>query len=110
MIQIAFSVVPSQTFPITLDGINYNLKLVWNSRGEFWTISISDANQNTIVSGIKMTLNYGVLQDYRAYSVPPGDLMFLDTSGDETKIEFEDFGNNRPLNLVYVEAADFAAV
>jgi hypothetical protein len=106
MLQIPFIEYPAYTKEIVLDSKSYIFSFVWNTRGEFWTLSIADINKVTIINGIKIVLNYNLLQDFHHLDVPPGDLYVLDLSTNVSKIQYSDFTNERQLVMIYQELSD----
>ena len=106
---LSFDTYPCYFYGVNLDNSNYYFKLTWNDRVEFWTLEIQDETQTPIVSGIKLVLNYDLIQDYKHLPVPLGGLMVVDFSGDESKIQYEDFQNKRVLQFVYIEVSDLVA-
>lgn len=96
------------TQEVTLDETDFKLKFYWNSRFEYWSMTISDFEDNIIVSGIKLVLNYDLLNPYRHLDVPAGQLYVLDPSDTLLRINREDIDKN--VSLFYVEETDFATV
>jgi len=110
MLQIPFIDYPCYTKVLTLDGIEYTFKFTWNTRGEFWTLSIYDTNKVTIIEGVKFVLNYNVFADYKHLNIPQGNLYIIDLTDNMSKIKFEDFNNERQLALIYEELKDLVTV
>jgi hypothetical protein len=110
MLKINFIDYPSYTNEVILDNKSYIFKFVWNTRGEFWTLSILDTDKNIILSGVKFVLNYSLLSDYYHLDIPKGSLYVIDLTDNNNKIAFEDFNNERQLSLIYATEADFATV
>lgn len=50
---------------VIIDGIVLNLELRWMSRESVWVIDIFDTNNNTILTGVKLTENQSI--DLRYY-------------------------------------------
>ena len=100
---------PDFTQEVVLDEDRYGLRFHWNSRGGFWTMSVLTTTQEPIVSGIKIVLGYNLLGRFRAYDVPPGDMIAIDPSGGTTRIEQNDFLTER-CSLVYLTEAEIEAL
>ena len=110
MIQLPTTEYPCYTMEFNLDGVTYIFKFNWNTRGEFWTLSIYDTNKAVIIEGIKFVLNYNVFADYKHLGIPQGDLYIVDLTNNMSKIKYEDFTNERQLALIYREIADLVTV
>lgn len=93
---------PSFTQRITLDNVPYRLQFHWNYRGQHWTLSIQDAQGNPVLSGIKLVLQFNLLEQFRAYNIPNGSLTVYDSTGSTDRIGRFDFVSGRELVLVYV--------
>lgn len=106
MLQIPFTEYPAHTKELVLDEKSYVFTFVWNTRGEFWTLSIADTDKTTILDGIKLVLNYNLLQDFHHLAVPEGNLYVIDLSNNVSKIQYSDFTNERKLMLIYEELSD----
>ncbi len=111
MLQLTFIEDPWYSFSITLDNKTYTFSFTWNVRGEFWVLDIDDVNNTRIISGIKVVLNYDLLEDYKHLAIPQGMLMALDTSINEDRIAFDDFTTSpRGVQLVYIGVDELATV
>jgi hypothetical protein len=89
---------------VTLDGGIYGLRFYWNTRGAFWSMDISDANANPIVSGVKLIINFPMLLQYRTSALPPGFFVIMDLN---LKTQYQepgrfDFVSGRNLQLCYM--------
>jgi hypothetical protein len=85
-----------------LDGATYTLALHWNYRGGFWSLSIADANDNPIVSGVALRINVDVLYTTASFAKPPGSLGIIDASGSGLDPDLDELGKR--VQLVYLEA------
>jgi hypothetical protein len=110
MNQIPVTAYPAFTEFVVLDGIRYILTFTWNTRGEFWSLSVADANEEPIVSGIKLVVGYDLLEGFRSLSVPKGALIILGLAGNMARIAYDDFTNSRALKLVYFTEAELATI
>jgi hypothetical protein len=110
MLQISFIQYPAYTKELLLEEKSYLFTFVWNTRGEFWTVSIYDTSRNPIIEGIKLVLNYNLFKDYKHLNIPEGNLYVIDVTNNVSKIKYEDFTNERQLALIYEEVADLATV
>jgi hypothetical protein len=91
---------------IVLDEETYFLHLSWNSEGELWTLSIENAYNDVVVSGIVVVPDTPLLQRYRHLHMPAGDLVAVtpdlrDTIGREALPSGD-------VALVYITAEELA--
>jgi hypothetical protein len=100
---IPFSGESSFIEEITLENTPYDFAFNWNSRGEFWELSIYDRDLNPLVLGIKLVLNEEFFVKFPDRGLPPGSLFIFDGTGSNEPISFEDFTNGR-CYLIYVES------
>lgn len=88
---------------VTLDGNEYRLRFYWNTRGQFWSMDIADANNNPLVSGVKLIANFPLLIQHTEEGLPPGDFFIVDPSSKTQYVEPGrwDFTSGRNLSLTY---------
>ncbi len=110
-IRIPFIEAPSFTEELNIEERTYKFQFVFNSRSEAWSLSIFDPRSNPIVEGIRLVLNYELIRIHNYLPIPPGHLFVVDTDAtNEAPIAFEDFTNQRALQLVYFTEAEFVPV
>ena len=108
MVIIPFTNYPAISKDITLDGEDYRFKFIWNTRGEYWTLTILDTEGVVKLAGIKLVLGYELINSYSHLDIPPGQLYVVDLDdNNKTKIGMDDFTNERNLQLIYAELSDF---
>lgn len=108
--------VPAQTFQTVLSGQNCSFSLYTRTGYDFNDLTLNTVNTNLYmdltVNGVSITtgaicLNEKRLLINRQYFGFIGDLMFVDTQGTEDP-QYAGLGTR--WQLVYVEAADLAAI
>lgn len=88
-------------FTTELDGATYGFEFRWNHRSEQWKLSVFDGDGVALVHGITLVVGFELFHRYRAYgTLPPGNLIVLDTEGQNAKVGFENLG--RRFLLYYV--------
>lgn len=87
-----------------LDGREYVLRFVWNTREERWYMTISDQDEVVIAAGIKVVADWPLNRLLTSDAAPPGRLIAVDTSGSGEAPGLTDLGQR--VLLAYVEAAD----
>jgi len=89
---------------VVLDGVNYVLRIQWNTAGGFWSMSVYDANETLIRAGIKLVQWYPLRLQYNDPRLPPGEFVLVDTSTEANlPIGRNDFGTGRNVELWYIE-------
>lgn len=85
-----------------LDGRDYTLRFAWNQREGRWYLTLLDAEDNLLVSGVKIVSNWPLLRYYQYDpDVPPGELMAQDATGDNSPPGFDEMGIGNRVELVY---------
>lgn len=93
--QIPFKPFPSFIEEITLSGVPYVFKFQWNSRAELWVMDILDREENELIVGIPLLIQYEILGLFADMGLPPGKLYVIDTIQTFKPIEYDDFTNGR---------------
>jgi len=95
------------TESVSLDNNEYLLRFYWNTRGEFWSMDISDSNNTQLVSGIKLIVNYPMLYQYKKIGLPNGDFYIKDLNPKTQYVDpgRYDFVSGRNLSICYVSAS-----
>lgn len=106
MVTIPFSSFTAFTEEIILDNTPYRFLFNWNTRGEYWTLSIADRDETPLVSGIKLVMDFELLGTFPGHGLPPGELYVIDPSGELAKAGRNDFEDK--VSLIYVEEDESA--
>lgn len=108
MISIDFqSGFPDQTADIAIGNQTYTIRVKWNERFEFWSMSIYDREAGPIATGIRMVRDYPMIS-HLSLSQFDGDFVFLRTFGDKDAPAFESLGGD--YTLIYVSGDEIDAV
>ena len=78
---------PLVTQTTTMDGKDYILTFDWVGRDQKWYLKLSDADNNTIIAGIKLVPNIKLLLTNASLARPPGDLVLLTVDGLDPTID-----------------------
>ena len=99
MEQINISGTIDGVHTVQLGGIIYRLKMAYD--GEHWNLTLRDADDNDLVTDVRVVTNYPLLLMHQR-SVPTlnGQLMAVRTNGSE-QISRNDFVDGR-IKLVYI--------
>ncbi len=105
MREIVVNSAPNSVQSVVLDGLSYRFEFVWNSRGEYWTLSIRDEDNNSLLSGMKLVSNYELISLYPDRGLPQGELYVIDNYQSGQKPDRTGFRDGR-YTLVYIEESE----
>jgi hypothetical protein len=92
----------------TLDGVVYFLTFRYNTRESCYYLQIDSADGTVnYAQGIKLVSNFPLLQSYG--DNPPGEMMCVSFSGDDSPAQVGQLGDGQRVNLLYTEEADLIA-
>lgn len=92
---------PDQIFSTVLGGNPYRIRIVWNERFAYWSLSILTADESPIVTNVKMVEDYPILSQFKDRRLPTGQLYAIRENGANTRTAFDELGVN--VNLYYLE-------
>lgn len=104
MLTIPFKVFPAMSEEIILDDKSYRFRFSWNTRASFWSMEIFNSELETIVSGIKVVLNYELITRNPDRGLPPGEIFAIDPSDTLSEITLNNLGTE--IKLIYVEESE----
>lgn len=99
--------LPNYSFQCDLDGTTYDLALRWGDREECWFFTLSTVDGTVLLAGRRLAVGSPLLRGFRDPRLPPGELMAVDTSGNDLEAGQTDLGAR--VLLMYTEAADLPA-
>jgi hypothetical protein len=97
--------IPAYTFKIDLEGTVYTLGFRHNLRFNCWIMDISDETGNPIVMGTPVQTDVDILGRFIFASLPPGQFMVIDETGQQRNPSRDDFGGE--VKLFYAESNEF---
>ena len=102
MIEIPITDYPDFSEDIELDGVPFRFAFIYNSRGDYWTMTVADSNGNIIVAGLKVVIDYELIKSYGLFrTVLPAGLIFpVDPSEKTLRVGRDDLPTN--VKVVYV--------
>lgn len=77
---------------VPLSGNNYYLQFDWVFQSQSYLVSISDGDNNPLLMGIPMSVNYDLTTRFKIPGLFPGMLMLYDTSNTQTEASYGDLG------------------
>lgn len=89
---------------VSLEDSIYRFEFTWNWRAEQWTMRVLDIDDNPLVSGIPLVLNFNLFAQYPGRRLPGGEFYCIDTTEKEKKITRENMGDL--IQLCYIPEAE----
>lgn len=90
-----------QTISVELGGNPYRLRVLWNERYGYFSLSVNTSDDQPILTNIKMVKNYDLTSRFKDVRLPYGALFFVQEKGSKARPIYEDLGVN--FNLYYYE-------
>lgn len=85
---------------LTLDGVDYVLDFLYNSRLDRWFMSIKDADEVVLVDRIKVNKDLNWLLQFQYKAIPQGDMLAFNFE-DAEEPNLNNFGGS--VNILYQE-------
>ncbi len=90
-----------QLVSVELDGNPYILRVLWNERFGYFSLSVLAADETPILLNIKMVKNFPLIGRFKNTLLPAGDLYFVQEKGNSDRPTYEDLAVN--FGLYYYE-------
>jgi hypothetical protein len=91
-----------QLVSVELDGNPYILRVLWNERFGYFSLSVNAADDTPILTNIKMVKNYPLIGRFKNNLLPAGDIYFVQEKGNVDRPGYSDLAVN--FGLYYYEA------
>lgn len=88
---------------VSLENVQYKLRLMWNALSKSWIMQIWDANRNPLLQNVKLVPNFPVLMTHHRPGIPPGEILVI-TDADSLSRECFTDGS---ATLCYVSEAEW---
>ena len=92
---------------IELDGETFILRFKWNALNEFWTMDVLNGDEDPIVYGVKIVVNWNLLEQYSMTDKPLGNIVCQNIVGGFQKLQRYDM--NRIAQLIYYAQGELEA-
>jgi len=93
-----------QIYTVTLDGVDYDVRLRWNTRDESWQVFFGLSGEDPVIT-FKATNGLDLLAPYKYLEeVPNGGLYFVDTVKINGRPDYYNSGVDNRYCLVYVDS------
>lgn len=93
-----------QVIQVSLGNNPYLLRVMWNERFGYWSLSLSDITNSPIIENIKMVTMYDLTSRFKDKRMPYGYLAFVREKGPYKRPDYNDLGLTH--NLYYLEDAE----
>ncbi len=60
---------------ITLSGVIFILKFQWNALNEYWVMNIYNGNDEAVLLGVKVVINWNLTAQFVTVGMPTGDIV-----------------------------------
>lgn len=89
---IAPAGAPAFKFQTDLDGVTFSFSFQWNETAAAWFMTIGDAEENPLVSGLRVVVGFPLANRVLPAGFFTGLLYAVDTSGQDLDPALDDFG------------------
>lgn len=89
-----------QTADITIANQPFTIRVLWNTRFEYFSLTISDRSGAAILTNVKMVATYPLVKRFKLFTFA-GDFYFLSASNSGLRPTFDDLGSD--YNLYYYD-------
>lgn len=81
----------NQYADVTIGRIPFTIRMLWNTYGEYWSLSVAEYNGPTLLENVKVVPYWPLTGRYQCLGLV-GDLYLLHKAGKTTRPTFEDIG------------------
>lgn len=96
-----------QLSDVSIGNQTFTIRVKWNERFGFWSMSIYDRESSPIATGLRMVRNSSLI-GFLGLSQFDGDFIFIRNYGDKDEADFESIGGD--FTLVYVSGDEIDAI
>lgn len=100
---------PEGTVRVRLDGTPFRLNFKWNTRDEYWALSLYRDDGTALVEGMRLAIGVNLLRQFVGSTMPPGGLVLVDPGGRNEELDRDALESGR-LQLVYLTEDEMAAL
>ena len=93
----------------TLDGTDYILEFRFNARENVWYLIVSLTDSTVLAGGIKLVSNFPLLQKYADSRMPPGEMIVMAPSSDDSPPGQFELGAGLRCQLFYLSKSEVPA-
>ena len=101
MLSIPVPDIANSTQDVILSGVQYEIRLTFNTRDNRWRMTILEED-TSLISGLAILESQSLLARYQLDSFNHGDLLCLRLREDELPVGRDNFGDGKPYGLIYL--------
>lgn len=79
-----------QLVSVELDGNPYIMRVLWNERFGYFSLSVLTADEQPILTNVKMVKNFPLIGRFQNTLLPAGDLYFVQEKGNAARPGYSD--------------------
>jgi hypothetical protein len=98
--------IPNSTQRISLEGVTYLLRLVFNTRSTSWHFNLSDELGDIIYDQTAIQHSQNLSFRFRNEKTPLGDFFCLKIEDTEEALGRDNFGNDKAYRLYYITPSE----
>ena len=92
-----------QTSTVTLDGVDYDIRLRWNTRDESWQVIMGLSGEDAVAT-FKATNGIDLLRPYKYLEgIPDGQLYIIDDVAVNGRPAFGETGSSKRFRFAYID-------
>lgn len=88
------------------EGTAYVLEFSYNQRELVWYLSVSDPDGTPLANGMKVMANIGLLGSRTDVRLPPGEIVAVTTSADDSPPDIGELGDGLRCTLIYLDSTE----
>lgn len=97
---------PFYDFEIDLDLRTFAFEFRWNERAGSWFMQIRDLAGNILLAGRRVVLDLPLLARFRDPRLPDGELLVIDTTGQQREPGLDELGPDARCKVLYFSRAE----
>lgn len=74
----------NQTLSVVMNGVTYNLRVIWNTVEMAWVLDIYDVNNNPILTAIPLVSGRDLLEQYDYLGIGGGLVAYVDNDPNDS--------------------------
>ena len=95
-----------QTSTVTLDGVDYDIRLRWNTRDESWQVIMGLSGEDAVAT-FKATNGIDLLRPYKYLEgIPDGQLYIIDDVAINGRPAFGETGSSKRFRFAYIDSVE----
>lgn len=104
-VRIPFGSGPSSFVDIAIQNFVYRFRYKYNARFDYWALGIYDTDDNILIEGLKIVLNYNIIAQYVDRGLPQGKIIAIRINDSTDRITRDELLNGSVLLSFFEEVA-----